>query len=81
MKDARKQYLLFMGDTYYPSGGWSDFITSSDSLFVLFVEFLAHYYDVGCDWVEIVDTQSGQVLATSFQKLTDFIRFAEGICQ
>lgn len=26
-----KRYLLFAGDTYYPAGGWDDFIDSFDS--------------------------------------------------
>lgn len=27
-----KQYLLFVGETYYPAGGWDDFIDSFDSI-------------------------------------------------
>ncbi len=26
------KYLLFLGDDYYPSGGWDDFVGSFDSL-------------------------------------------------
>jgi hypothetical protein len=53
------RYLLFAGDTYYPSGGWSDF-RSSHSLMLDAVQAAAR---LPCDWHHVVDSITGEVVA------------------
>ena len=53
-----KRYLLFAGETYYPTGGWSDFQKDFDSLAD------AHAYPLKKhDWAEIVDIEQGHVFS------------------
>lgn len=52
-----KRYLLFTYDTYYPSGGWSDFDGSFDSIDEI-VEYLKEQ-DYKCDCKEIIDLETG----------------------
>lgn len=54
---ALKRYLLFAGETYYPSGGWMDFIRSFDSKkdAVILARQLKSEGDI--DWFHIIDTQ------------------------
>jgi hypothetical protein len=63
-----KRYLVFAGDTYYPSGGWNDFQRSFDKLEEA-VKAMEYYRDIGDiyednsghdkkDWGHVVDTQS-----------------------
>lgn len=49
-----KRYLLFAGDNYYPSGGWSDFIGSFDTV----EQALARQCDIRRDWYHVVDTST-----------------------
>ncbi len=50
------RYLLFGGDFYYPSGGWFDFVKSSDDRLELMVEAL----ESDKDWAHIVDMEANQ---------------------
>lgn len=78
MTKLTKRFLLFMGDVYYPAGGWGDYVFSSDCLFCLLVEFLSRYNDCGCDWAEIVDTHTGNSFCQDVRNLRSFIAFVEG---
>lgn len=48
-----------MGDTYYPNGGWEDFIDDFDSI----EEALARATKNGRDWFHIVDTETAKIIA------------------
>lgn len=54
-----KRYLVFSGSDYYPSGGWTDFKGSIDSL-----ESLSNIYEFvnGDDWWHIVDSTTGEIV-------------------
>ncbi len=54
-----KQYLIFAGHYYYPSGGWSDFQDSFDTLEEA-EESAAYFYSISKDWVQIIDLKSGK---------------------
>lgn len=56
-----KRYLLFAGDTYYPSGGWSDFVKDYDTEEEADADGLSKY---GRDhqWYEVVDLETGKSL-------------------
>lgn len=58
-----KRYLLFAGDTYYPSGGWYDFIGSYST--VGEAQAQAQSDERHYDWAHVVDSQTGQVVSTS----------------
>jgi len=47
-----KRYLLFYGDSYYPSGGWTDLKGSFDDEKEALIHLCNKYYD----WWHIVDT-------------------------
>lgn len=49
-----KRYMLFAGDTYYPAGGWDDFVLWFDE-----PEELAAYLKLyKPDWWQVVDTKT-----------------------
>jgi hypothetical protein len=50
-----KRYLLFTGNQYYPSGGWSDFKGSFDTVEEALIETRG-------DWWHIVDSEIGTVV-------------------
>lgn len=54
-----KRYLLFAGDTYYPGGGWTDFIGSFDSI----DDAIAATGHVQHDWWHVVDATTGKEVA------------------
>lgn len=54
-----KQYLIFAGHYYYPSGGWSDFQDSFDTLEEA-EEMALYFYSISKDWVQIIDLKSGK---------------------
>lgn len=57
-----KRYLLFVGDNYYPEGGWNDFRGAFDSIDD------AINYVLGLlnrDWWHIVDTHTIQIVRHS----------------
>ena len=56
-----KRYAVFAFDTYYPGGGWSDFVTSHDSVAAATAAATAS----GRDHWEIIDLQSGETVAES----------------
>jgi hypothetical protein len=55
-KGPPKRFVLFAGSTYYPGGGWADFVASFDSA----EEARAHSLDHTYDWRQIVDLQTGE---------------------
>ncbi len=51
-----KRYALFAGDTWYPSGGWNDFVDTYDTIAD------AAFRGMGTgDWFHIVDLATGQI--------------------
>lgn len=56
MDDKIKRFLVFAGDTYYPTGGWSDYRCSFDTEKEA-LKWLARY---NYDWNHIVDMQTGK---------------------
>lgn len=52
-----KRYLVFVGSTYYPSGGWKDYQGSLDTLEAA----LGLAANIRGDWWHIVDTEIGAV--------------------
>jgi hypothetical protein len=55
-----KRYLVFAGDSYYPGGGWEDFVDSFDSLDEAHAS--AATAQEKSDWSHVVDTHTGQVV-------------------
>ncbi len=51
-----KRYLLFKGDSHYPSGGWKDLYGSFDSISGALKEL------GGVEWWHIVDTRTGKIV-------------------
>jgi hypothetical protein len=52
-----KRYALFAFYVYYPSGGFNDFIESSDSFDYLFQKFITKKYEGG----QIIDLTTFEV--------------------
>jgi hypothetical protein len=48
-----KKYLLFLGDCYYPGGGWNDFKGSFDT-----IEEAWAAVPPDTDWWHIVDSET-----------------------
>jgi hypothetical protein len=46
-----KQFLLFAGDTYYPGGGWDDFVGDFET-----VEAARNAAASCRDWWQVIDT-------------------------
>ena len=53
-----RRFLLFIGDTYHPKGGWEDFRSSHDT----FDEAIKAAASKNGDWKQIVDTQAGEIV-------------------
>lgn len=58
------RFLLFVGDCYYPSGGWSDFVGSFPSLDAA----RSAAVEPECDcvsgwWFNIADLETGKIVA------------------
>lgn len=52
-------FLLFLGDKYYPNGGWNDFKGS----FVTLKEAQESIYNWDAfDWAHIVDSSTGKIV-------------------
>ena len=58
-----KRFLLFSGDSYYPSGGWSDFDKDFDTV----DEAKSHIVQNREDWYEIVDSTTGEIVNCSLR--------------
>ena len=56
-----KQFLLFAGDHFYPSGGWGDFKNSFDTVEEA-QEGAADELAGNSDWWQIVDITTGKVV-------------------
>ena len=54
-----KRYLVFAGATYYPAGGWDDFVQAFDSLEE--ATAFAKEQEARNDWVQVVDAEAVQV--------------------
>ncbi len=54
-----KRYLLFAGDTYYPSGGWQDFIGSFDTKEGADAQGRIELSN-GHNWYHVIDAQTGE---------------------
>lgn len=55
-----KQYLLFAGDHYYPSGGWNDFIDSYATMEEVEKQWATLSNNKVYDWGHVVDITKGQ---------------------
>ena len=67
-----KQYLLFYADSYYPGGGWRDFVDSFDT----HAEAEAAIKTVDCSYqgeAMIVNTASDDLAGISFTKEHDAV--------
>lgn len=53
-----KRFLLFSGPTYYPGGGWGDFVRDFDTLAeaTAFAQGQLHGDGGWIDWAHVVDT-------------------------
>jgi len=51
-----KRYLLFAGDTYYPSGGAYDFVSSHDTIEEAMAVHDPSKYTYSGGWANIFDT-------------------------
>ena len=67
--DEMKRYLVFAGEIYYPSGGWSDFEGAFDTL----KDAVLCARACRCDWWHIVDIETGQKIAADWQALPEGI--------
>ena len=58
-----KRYLVFGGETYYPSGGWQDLIGSfaERGEAITFARTCVHAYD----WIHVVDLETEAEIANS----------------
>ena len=54
------QYLLFGGDTYYPRGGWDDFIMSSPTMENAIA--MVSQLEKKCEWYHVVDTKTNKIV-------------------
>lgn len=52
-----KRYLLFAGESYYPVGGWKDFVDSYDT-----IEEAVSYGRAAGDWWHVVDSATGKIV-------------------
>jgi hypothetical protein len=55
-----KRFLAFAYDSYYPCGGVGDIVGAFDT-----VEEAQAATQIGRDWAEVLDTQTGEVWANS----------------
>lgn len=53
-----KQFLLFGGDTYYPSGGWGDFIQSFNTNEEAQIAANLLHHAQQLQWYHIVDIEN-----------------------
>ncbi len=60
-----KQFLLFAGDQYYPSGGWSDFQGDFDSVDAAkaHLPLVQEVQRLRSPWWQIVDTKTFSIVA------------------
>jgi hypothetical protein len=58
MNTTLKQYLLFAGSDYYPSGGWLDFIASFDTMEEAYTTGQSSQYD----WFNVVNNKTGEMI-------------------
>lgn len=59
-----RPFLIFLGDKYYPAGGWYDFCDR----FRTKREALIKAANLKSDWWHIVDLNSGKIVAQSSDK-------------
>lgn len=52
------QYVVFAGQTYYPGGGWDDFVGSWDDPNDAIKSIATDHYD----WIQVVDIKTGQII-------------------
>lgn len=50
-----KRFLVFAGDTSYPSGGWKDFVGSFDTE----VDAYKALATINKDWCHLIDSSTG----------------------
>ncbi len=60
-----KRFLVFAGETYYPSGGFQDFISAHDELSQAQETRLKSHSIYG--WSHIVDLQSLKIIESQYE--------------
>lgn len=68
------RYLLFAGDSYYPEGGWHDFVGKFRTLKACKESLPAH----GCDWAHIVDLDTMKIVAYYLKPYPRGLRIRKG---
>ena len=60
-----RRYLAFAGDTYYPSGGWGDYMGDADTFddAKAVVDERRQRVPYGTDWAHVVDSVAGEEVA------------------
>jgi hypothetical protein len=56
------RYLVFLGDDYYPKGGWRDFQGAFDTLREAQALVQQRLRERGWMWAHIVDTETMQIV-------------------
>lgn len=60
-----KRFMLFAYDAFYPSGGWSDFHGSFDTLDEAVAAWVALHQERLLDYYQIVDLHTGEEIEVS----------------
>lgn len=58
-----KRYLVFLGATYYPSGGMNDFLTDAETIEAA-IHAVKQETNVYWEWVHIYDTETKKIVFT-----------------
>lgn len=57
-----KPFLLFCGSTFYPGGGWNDFVGAFASTEAAKTHLINHPDDYTHDWWHIVDASTREII-------------------
>lgn len=63
-----KRYLVFGGDTYYPSGGWNDYIGEFDKSDEACGFCYGFIRNTSGRWVHMVDTKHMEMILVDKEK-------------
>lgn len=64
-----ERFLVFYGDTYYPSGGWNDFYASYPTKETALAASESLVSSRTADWSQVVDGQTGERLTYADEEL------------
>lgn len=57
-----KRFALFMGNQYYPRGGWEDFIAAFDTVDEAMLQAAKDLHQFTYCWANIADLQTGKIV-------------------